>query len=370
MEASDGPVRLGIIGCGNVTQNRHLPAIHSLSDLQVVALADVDDDRLQQAADKYGIERRYSDYRALLDDQDVEAVAVCVPLGFHAETALAALDASKHVFIEKPLAPTVDEADALIRRAADSRCRIMVGYNKRWHRLVRQARVMIQEGRLGQIELVSSCFTAGTHYKRDVLEWKKRRAMGGGVLMEFATHYFDLWRFLLNTEVDEVHASTRSDQWDDVTGTITARLSNGGLVAAYFSEWTTERNETHIFGRSGSIHLSVYRFDGLEFVPLSTSTGQLRHRLAKVVDSVRRLPRAAVYFRSGGEYYASFVEQWRHFARSIRHGVPVECTLEDGLRALEVALAAVKSASIDRPVRVKEAPREITPLPQDLRADN
>jgi predicted dehydrogenase len=362
MTLDNGPVRLGIIGCGNVTLNRHLPAVQSLSTLRVVALADIDSDRLAQAAERYGIETLYGDYRALIDDEDVEAVAVCAPLGLHVEMALAALEADKHVLIEKPLAPSLDEADAFVGRAAESRSIVMVGYNLRWHRLVRQAREMVRQGRLGPMELVVSCFTAGTRYKSDVLEWKKRRALGGGVLMEFATHYFDLWRFLLDTEVDEVCATTRSDEWDDVTGTVTARLENGILATAYFSEWTTERNEMHIFGREGSLHLSLYRFDGLESIPLFSAPGGIRNRLSRIAHALRDVPRATAHLRSGGDYYASFIGQWQHFARAIRGGERVGCAPEDGRRALQIALAAAKSASTGEPVRVEEAPRRISPV--------
>ena len=370
MVMNSAPVKLGIIGCGNVTRKRHLPAIQSLSDLQLVALADIDVSRLDQAGDRYGIQRRYSDYHDLLQDQDIEAVAVCAPLELHVEMALAALDAGKHVLIEKPLAPSLDQADELIERAEGSPCKVMVGYNLRWHRLVRQAREMIRQGKLGQTELAVAVFTAGTHYKNDVLEWKKRRALGGGVLMEFATHYFDLWRFLLQTEVEEVFAATRSNGWDDVTGTLSASLSDGALATVYFSEWTSERNEVHIYGQAGSLHLSLYRFDGLEFVPLFTAPGQIGHRLSRAANSIRHIPRALAHFRSGGEYYASFIEEWRHFARAIRDDVPVGCTLHDGRCALQIALAATKSASTGQPVSVKAAPSRIVPLPEDVRDDH
>ena len=366
MGVSNTPVRLGIIGCGNVTENRHLPAIRSLSDLQVVALADIDKGRLHRAADRFGVENRYVDYRDLLADPGVEAVAVCTPMQWHVEMAIAALDAGKHVLVEKPLALSLDEAETLIERAAASPRKVMVGYNLRWHRLVRQAREMIQQGQLGRIELAVATFTSGTRYRRDVLEWKKRRALGGGVLLEFATHYFNLWRFLLETEVEEVFATSTSDEWDDVTGTLTARLSNGALASAHFSESTTEHNEVQVLGQAGSLRLSLYRFDGLEYAPLFAAPGQIRYRLQQLARSLRQFPRGVRYFRRGGEYYASFIAQWRHFAESIQGVTPVECTLEDGRRALQVALAATQSASTGKPVRVEEAHREISAVPHRM----
>lgn len=110
----------------------------------------------------------------------VEAVAICVPLRYRRAMALAALDAGKHAFIEKPLTLSLDEADQLIKRAAQSPCKVMVGFNKRWHRLVRQVREMIQRGALGPLELVAAVFTTRSRYRHNVPEWRKRRELGAG----------------------------------------------------------------------------------------------------------------------------------------------------------------------------------------------
>src|SRR5947208_1988702 len=97
------PISLGLIGCGWVTAERHMPALRSLPEGRVLAVADINPDRLKQVADRFNIERRYTDFRALLKDPDIEAVGVCTPPGFHVEPALATLETGKHLFIEKPL---------------------------------------------------------------------------------------------------------------------------------------------------------------------------------------------------------------------------------------------------------------------------
>src|SRR5215813_5754774 len=95
-------IQLGVIGCGGVTETRHLPALRNLPGVEVVAVADLDPDRLKRVADQFSIRRRYSNFSPLLDDPAIEVVAVCVPAQFHVEVALAALEAGKHLFIEKP----------------------------------------------------------------------------------------------------------------------------------------------------------------------------------------------------------------------------------------------------------------------------
>ena len=100
------PLRIGIIGCGNVAVNRHLPMLRSLKEAEVVALSDIDSKQLHLAADIFGIEKRFDNYEKLLQEPDIKAVGVLVPLPFHYEIASAVLDAGKHLFLEKPITMT------------------------------------------------------------------------------------------------------------------------------------------------------------------------------------------------------------------------------------------------------------------------
>ena len=175
-----------------------------------------------------------------------------------------------------------------------------------------------------------------------------------------AVHHFDLWRFLLQSEVEEVFAVNRSSHWEDETATVTARLANGVLVASIFSERTNESNEIEIYGRAGCLRVSCYRFDGLEYVSSSSLPGDVRTRLRRIIHTLRELPQGALKMRQGGDFIASYRAEWRHFIDAIQHGGPVGCTLEDGRQALEVVVAAVESAALGRPVKVARRPRRVT----------
>ncbi len=352
------PLKLGIIGCGWVTEARHLPALQRLKGAEVVALSDIRTERLSKVADLFSVKDRYGDYQQLLNDGSIDAVAVCVPAQLHVEVALAALDAGKHVFIEKPLALQLDESKRLIERARKSSCKVMVGFNMRWHRLVRESRELIERGSLGRLELMRTVLTA--HYET-IPEWRKRRQLGGGVFFELAIHHFDLWRFLLRSEVEEVLATSRSGQWDDETAMVTAHMANGVLVASVFSERANENNEIEIYGRAGGLRISCYHFDGLEYVSSSSFPGDGRTRLRKAAHTLKELPRGIWGMRKGGDFVASYESEWRHFVAAIRHDTPVECSLEDGERALQVALAAAASASLRQPIKVakgRASPRQ------------
>ncbi len=269
-------VRLGVIGCGPVSEGRHLPTLGSLPGARVVAVADVDGERARRVADRFRVARHYDGADALIADPEVEAVAVCVPTMFHVDVAMAALAAGKHALVEKPLALTLEDADRLCARAESFPGAVLVGFNMRWHRLVRRAREIVRQGRLGAIEHVRTTFTSAY----DVApEWRTRRAQGGGVLFELGIHHFDLWRFLLSTEVEEVVAVSRSGECDDDTVAVAARLASGALATSMFSQRTDEANELEIAGRAGRLTLSCYDFDGLAFTPAPGAPGSVGARL-------------------------------------------------------------------------------------------
>jgi predicted dehydrogenase len=290
-----------------------------------------------------------ADYRVLLEDSTIEAIAICVPAQFHVEIALAALDAGKHVFIEKPLALTLEECDRLIEGAAGVPLKVMLGFNTRWHRLAREARTLFHQGIFGPLEVVRSVLTS---CHRDLPEWRKRRVSGGGVLLEMAMHHFDLWRYILGREIEEISAHSRSGIWEDESATITARLSCGALASAAFAECTSQNNSIEIYGRTGSMSVSFYRFDGLETSTTSDIPGNIPARIRGLRQFVQELPRAIRTFRHGGEWHQSYVEEWRHFVASVRTGQPVECGIEDGRRALAIALAAMESAAIGKTITI------------------
>lgn len=342
-------LRIGMVGGGRATRTLHLPALQAVPGALVVALADPDQEALHHVAKQFKVQRCVADYRTLLEDPTIEAIAICVPAEFHVEIALAALDAGKHVFIEKPLALTLGECDRLIERAAGIPRTVMLGFNTRWHRLAREARTLFHQGIFGPLEVVRSVLTS---CHRDLPEWRKRRVSGGGVLLEMAMHHFDLWRFILRQEIEEISAHSRSGIWEDESATITARLSCGALASATFAERTSQNNSIEIYGRTGSMSVSFYRFDGLETSTTSDIPGNIPARIRGVGQFMQELPRAIRTFRQGGEWRQSYVEEWRHFVASVRTGRPVECGLEDGRHALVIALAAMESAATGKTVTI------------------
>src|SRR5262245_36471262 len=125
-------IRLGYVGCGMMAQRVHLPNFTSVPDCEVVGLAEVRRDLGEKVQRRYGIPRLYTDHRGLIDDPEVEAVAVSAPFALQGQVARDCLAAGKHVFMEKPMAISLAQADTILTAAQSGRARLMVAYMKRY----------------------------------------------------------------------------------------------------------------------------------------------------------------------------------------------------------------------------------------------
>ena len=356
------PLGVGLIGCGFATEDRHLPAMSRIAEVEAVALADVEASVLSQVAERFGIGRRYPDAGELIADPGVEAVAVCVPAAQHVEVALAALDAGKHVFVEKPLSLSLEEADRLIERAASSPLKAQVGFNLRWHRLARQARKLIADGGLGRIQAVRSVYSDPVVSRPGLPDWRRKRLSGGGSVLEKGVHHFDLWRFLVGEEVEQVAAWSAAGRGDDQTVSVTGRTTGSTLLSGLVCDSTTISNELTIYGESATLQLDLYRSDGFELRNLEDLPGAPGTRLRRMAASAGQLAGNVSELRRGGAFDTSYDGEWRHFAAAVREGREPGCTLEDGRRALQIALAVLESAAVGKPMDVADAPQSVAAL--------
>jgi predicted dehydrogenase len=357
MAPTQRTIRLGIIGCGRVAEERHLPPLLSLPEFQVVATADIDTVRSDRLARLLGATLKCNDYRFVLDRSDIDAVAILTPPSSHAEIGIAVLEAGKHILVEKPLALTLAECDRFISAASHSRCKVVVGFNLRWHRLVRRARSFLATGALGRIKAIRSVYT---HDRTGdtAPDWHRKLSSGGGVCFNEAVHHFDLWRYFGGGDIEQVFSLyVPSAYYEDETNVVAARLADGVLATGVFSFRTGPTSELEIYGELGRLYISLYRYDGMEFFPNSRYPGELKGRLRTAVASLAGLTQAVSGLRRGGDFQATFSELWRHFRDCILDDAPSQCTLQDGRNALRVALAVVRSAVSGVPVDLQQENR-------------
>lgn len=344
-------IKVGIIGCGQVAVNRHLPILKTLDNVDVTAVSDINGDSLNNAARRFNVRSTYTDYHQLLSREDIQVVGVLVPLELHARIGVDVLKAGKHLLLEKPMCRTLQEADLLREAAGKAGVKAMMGLNKRWHRFMRRARGVLSSGELGKVRLINLAYSSGQELDQ-VPAWRKSRSTGGGNLIENGVHCYDLWRFLLREEITEIYAVSGRESSDDEPAVVTAKSESGILLNTTLSDFMPGRNEMEIFGDRQVLSISQYRFEGFEFTPRGTCSGDIRNRINRLLSFFGELPSGISQYRYGGDYTESFRAMWSHFIQAIRNDSPVSCTLEDGRRALEITLAAIASADSGQPVRL------------------
>ncbi len=343
---------IGFIGCGRATTALHLPALSSIPDIQAVAACDIDAAALESVREQFGISKTYADYRELIADPEVEAVAICTPVPHHTDIAIAALAAGKPTFIEKPLALSVEECDRIMAAATEHGTPAVVGHNLRCHRLVEEAQATIAAGDLGRVQLVRSVWTAGFNLGREMPEWRKRREMGGGALTELGIHHIDLWRFLTGREVTASAAMSFSETSDDQAVALQGVLDDGAVCSTALCQRTADSNEVEVFGDRGRLRFSLYQSDSLVQFSTSDFGGGMGARLKQLKQQARRFPALLQTSRRGGAYIESYQRQWLQFAKTVREGAPPSCSLEDARAAVQVVCdlkELLSSADIPRP---------------------
>lgn len=323
------PVRIGIIGCGIVAHYR-VNGLQALKDkVQVVACADVDRARAEKLAAELGASHAFDDYRDLLALDEVQGVDVCLPHHLHLPVTVNAARAKKHVLCEKPIATSLEEADAMIAAAKDNGVTLMVAENYRFFPQVQTAKRLIDEGVIGQpifLRTFHGGFLGGAYM--DTLWRFNAQSVGGGTLIDSGIHYVDMLLYL-GGDVESVQAYTATVRKEIFTAedlAIATCQFRSGALGSIGSSWSVrpagEEPLFTIFGTEGSMvaHADLTVFSD------------------KLPDKKRVYPS-----ERPGVYGATFGYEIEHFADCIATGQPTLMPGEEGRRDLAFVLAAYES---------------------------
>src|ERR1700722_6289305 len=189
-------LRCGVIGAGAIGL-AHLNSLSQCHRAAAVAIAEINPARAKEASERFKIPRSYSDYRELLDQADIDAVTIALPNYLHAQVAIEALKARKHVLIEKPMAMNAKECAKVIDTAGKMRRTVMVGQNFRFHRQTQLAKLVIQRGDLGEI-YHARCFWLRRNGIPRIGSWfTQKKLAGGGCVYDIGSHMLDACLHLL-----------------------------------------------------------------------------------------------------------------------------------------------------------------------------
>ena len=222
-------IGIGIVGAGDFGA-AHARAIREVDGIRLVAACREDEAALGAFTREYG-GNAYTDWRKLLDDPQVDAVVIATPHALHAEMAIGAAQAGKHILLEKPMAPTVAACDAINAAVAKSGVKLMVAHLVHFAKPCMAAKKIIEEGTIGR-PLVASSWMIKLWMEHNRRGWHLRYGTGGGMLMTAGIHALDRLVWLMDDDVASVSAMIGAkfhQQEADDTSMIGLRFKNGGL---------------------------------------------------------------------------------------------------------------------------------------------
>jgi 1,5-anhydro-D-fructose reductase (1,5-anhydro-D-mannitol-forming) len=325
----------GVIGIGTLADTAIAPAITWQRDSELVAVTSRSGERAERFARRHGALRTHGDLDALLADEAVDVVYIATPNALHAEQALAALHAGKHVLVDKPMALSVADGRAMVDTAEAAGLALGVGFQLRHKATNLAGRDAIADGAIGRPRCFEITVGAGRElYPYDT--WRADRALaGGGTLLNQGTHAIDLVQFLAGSPIVEVSALTDADRLEDVFAAA-CRLAGGALatIASHQALGGTPRNWVAV-GQRGWL-------EGCRATAAASSDEVVLHSEGGEVRALATSSRSA------------YEAQIDAFARAVIGTAEVNGTGRDGLRVIAVTEALYRSARSRRTVEVEQ----------------
>ena len=349
------PLRVGLLGCGRLGSQVMLPLLASRPDVRVTVVADPDEPARTRAQARAPGAVADADWRAALDRPDLDAVVVTLPTALHGAAALSAMARGVAVYLEKPLAATLDEATAIREAWRGTGLTVAVGFNLRFHPLIIRMRQHLCDGRIGQPRLMRCAFTVAARLDGS---WRHHSAQGGGVLRDLASHHVDLARHLLGGDIQRVSASRVTPAGGGETIAATAVLDDDLVLSATWASGAIDEDVVEIVGTDGAVRLS--RYEDLTIIHRGRSVPGASTRLMRVVPT----PRVVAFGlakRRAPWHDPSFAAALDNFLAAARQRVPVVPGIDDGWQSVRVTSAIAEAARTGRCVDLSTQSSDVDP---------
>jgi predicted dehydrogenase len=321
---------MAVIGCGGIACQFHLKILRACRDAEVVGVADLRPEARERAAALVGAPAT-EDWRELVSRPEVDAVVVCTENSAHAEIATAVLEAQHHLYLEKPIALSVPDADAVVGAGEGAGVVTSIGFSHRFMPVYHQARQWLRSGEVGRVTHVRTRYCEPVPIER-MPAWKRERATGGGALLDLGSHHIDLARWLLGEDMGEVEsAELRSEASEHDSATFRSCSENGVPVDAEFSYRRGRICDWEIEGERGVV--AIDRIGGTARIRSSGARPGRRDRLRARLRGLP-IPRRE----------RSFDLALNAFVDRVVSGTGELPSLADGRRSLEFALAVEAAA--------------------------
>lgn len=246
----------GLIGTGRIADERVLPGINAVAGNRLVGVVSRSPERAQTFAKKFGAQHAYTRYEDLLANPDVTAVAIHTPNAQHAEQAIAAARAGKHVFCDKPMATSVEDAERMVRECEKAGVRLGINFHNRFMPCFIDARRIVESGEIGEVKLVQMEVSPGARPGGRLGSWRVDPAIAGlGTTYSIGVHAFDIVRYLVGSEVTAVSSVFDKPRGEtEEMNLATLRFSSGALAQVSVHESVPfPHNDFVIYGTRGRI---------------------------------------------------------------------------------------------------------------------
>ncbi len=322
-------IRLGVIGVGWVAQIFHLPILKKFEDVEVVAICDSDKRRVEAISERFGISRTHTDYQWLLKEEDIQAVIVSTPTDLHKPISIAALEAGKDVFVEKPVARHYEEAVVIAEAAKKHKRKLMVGMNNRFRPDAMILKSFIEKDDLGGI------FYARAGWLKKLTSsnpWITRKEKaGGGVFLDLGIVMLDLVLWMTGfPEVHRVSAKMYNHRTQGVEDSCIAFLEmKYGVSVSLEVSWSFTLTEDYfycnLYGSVGSATINpmkkLKKFQG-NTVNVTPEKFEAPHNL----------------------YIKSYENELKHFVGAARGLHPIISTADEATHRMRIVKAIYESA--------------------------
>ena len=290
-------IKVGVIVCGKIANNAHIPSYMANKEAEIVYFCDIIPERAEKAVETYKCGKAITDYHEILNDPQIDAVSVCTPNKAHSVIAIEALKAGKHVLCEKPAARTYAEVEEMQKTAKETGKVLNIGVVNRFNDAVNKIREIIQAGELGEVFHVYVSFRAHRSIPGLGGDFTTHAVSGGGVLIDWGVHFLDIVMYCTGDPVAKTVSSESFcrlgkdmkdyafvDMWAgppkydgvyDVEDSITGVIRTDGPVITFQGAWAQNIGEREMYidfmGDKGGIRLQY----GADFIKYGVHDGML-----------------------------------------------------------------------------------------------
>ena len=332
-------LNFGLIGAGRIGRVHAESLAFRNPDVNILAVSDIFLDSAQSCAEQYNIPSATESHYNILNNPEIDAVVICSSTDTHTQFITEAAEAGKHIFCEKPIALDLEQIDLALAAVEKAGVKLQIGFNRRFDSNFRHMRETVQSGGVGKPHILRIM-------SRDPapppIEYIK---VSGGIFMDMMIHDFDLARFLLADEVEEVYTAagvmidpTIGEAGDVDTAVVTLKFANGAIGVIDNSRQAVYGYDqrAEVFGSKGSV-------EATNKTPYNT--------IHSTVDGVQH---AKPHYFFLERYMDAYVDEMRAFVHAIKDDLPTQVTGNDGRAPVVIGHAAWLSYRENRPVKLSE----------------